>query len=136
MGAARSFGRRVAAPWHGVDRRSVPVRFLKKEGRAMNSEAQRDILLISNSTMHGTGYLDHAEAAIRELLGNRREILFVPFALHDRLAYTERARERFARVGYRVHAATEAAARSLQLDQMDAIFVGGGNTFRLLKTLY
>ena len=102
----------------------------------MNSEAQRDILLISNSTMHGTGYLDHAEAAIRELLGNRREILFVPFALHDRLAYTERARERCARMGYRVHAATEAAARSLQLDQMDAIFVGGGNTFRLLKTLY
>jgi len=104
---------------------------------AMNATRQRNILLISNSTMHGTGYLDHAEAAIRELLRDRREILFVPFALHDRQAYNERARERFARMGYRVHAATEAAARSLhQLDQMDAIFVGGGNTFRLLKTLY
>src|SRR6267142_6189395 len=102
----------------------------------MNATRQRNILLISNSTMHGTGYLDHAEAAIRELLRDRREILFVPFALHDRQAYNERARERFARMGYRVHAATEIVAGKLQLDQMDAIFVGGGNTFRLLKSLY
>ena len=42
------------------------------------------VLLISNSTLHGGGYLDHAEAEIRDFLGDARRVLFVPFALYDR----------------------------------------------------
>ena len=41
------------------------------------------ILLISNSTLYGSGYLDHAEAEIRSFLGQMDRILFIPFALHD-----------------------------------------------------
>ena len=94
------------------------------------------LLLISNSTMHGQGYLDHAEANIREVLGGARNVLFVPFALHDRAAYTERARARLAQMGYRVHAAEEISGRRSSMEEMDALFIGGGNTFRLLKSLY
>ena len=80
------------------------------------------LLLISNSTMHGQGYLDHAEANIREVLGGARNVLFVPFALHDRAAYTERARARLAQMGYRVHAAEEISGRRSSMEEMDALF--------------
>jgi dipeptidase E len=83
------------------------------------------LLLISNSTQHGRGYLDHVEGELRDFLGPARRIFFVPFALFDREAYTAKAHARFAALG------RELAA----LDDAEAIFVGGGNTFRLLKEL-
>jgi hypothetical protein len=58
------------------------------------------LLLISNSTLHGSGYLDHAEQEIRDALGPIKRVLFVPFALYDRDAYTAQARSRFAAMGY------------------------------------
>ena len=37
-------------------------------------------LLISNSTQHGSGYLDHCAGEIRDFLGDGiRHVLFVPF---------------------------------------------------------
>jgi peptidase E len=56
--------------------------------------------LISNSTLHGSGYLDHAEQEIRDVLGSAKRVLFVPFALHDRDAYAAQARKRFEAMGY------------------------------------
>jgi peptidase E len=40
-------------------------------------------LLISNSTLHGRGYLDHAEEEIRRALPGVRTVLFVPYALRS-----------------------------------------------------
>ena len=94
------------------------------------------LLLISNSTLHGSGYLDHAEAEIRDFLGDVKRVLFVPFALYDRDAYTATARERFARMGYKLSSVHDAGDPSQAVADTEAIFVGGGNTFRLLKTLY
>ncbi len=94
-----------------------------------------ELLLISNSTMHGEGYLDHCMDEIRDLLGERRRIAFVPFALFDRDAYAAKAGERFEREGYEVRALTADAAGLETLEWAEAVFVGGGNTFRLLKTL-
>ena len=59
----------------------------------------RRLLLISNSTLHGSGYLDHAEGEIRDFLPEAPPVLFVPFALFDRDAYAEQARRRFERMG-------------------------------------
>jgi dipeptidase E len=103
----------------------------------MNSRNKhKRVLLISNSTLYGSGYLDHAEKEIRSFLGSVKGVLFVPFALYDRDAYAATARDRFQKMGYRlesIHAAVDAqqAVRSAE-----AIFIGGGNTFRLLKALY
>jgi dipeptidase E len=91
------------------------------------------ILLLSNSTQHGHGYLDHAAAAIRDVLGARRRVAFVPFAEHDLDAYADRARARFAGLGYELESVH---GRSAVLSEADAVFVGGGNTFRLLHRLY
>jgi dipeptidase E len=94
------------------------------------------LLLISNSTQHGSGYLDHCEAEIRDFLGGLGRVLFVPFALHDQDAYAARARERFSRMGYRLDSIHEAADPGRAAAAAEAFFVGGGNTFRLLARLY
>jgi dipeptidase E len=93
------------------------------------------VLLISNSTVHGRGYLDHVESEIESFLGSARRVLFFPFALHDRDAYTATARTRFAAMGYSIDSAHETAVPQKAVEETDAIFIGGGNTFRLLKAL-
>jgi len=94
------------------------------------------ILLISNSTLFGGGYLDHAEAEIRDFLGEVERVLFVPFALYDCDAYAATAAERFKKMGYELTSAHHAADPFQAVADTEAIFIGGGNTFRLLKTLY
>jgi dipeptidase E len=93
------------------------------------------VLLISNSTVYGRGYLDHVESEIKSFLGGPRRVLFFPFALHDRDAYTSAARNRFGAMGYSLESAHETSVPQKAVDETDAIFIGGGNTFRLLKAL-
>ncbi len=93
-------------------------------------------LLISNSTLYGSGYLDHAEGSIREFLPAGTRVLFVPYALYDRDAYTETARKRFAAMGYELESIHQAGDPGRAVGRAETIFIGGGNTFRLLKALY
>ena len=103
----------------------------------MKSESDgRRVLLISNSTLYGSGYLDHAEGEIRNFLGNVGEVLFIPFALYDRDAYASTARERFQKMGYGLESIHTAADAQQAVTDAEAVFIGGGNTFRLLKALY
>jgi dipeptidase E len=93
------------------------------------------ILLISNSTVYGRGYLDHVERQIKSFLGGARKVLFFPFALFERDAYATKAKARFAAMGYSVETAHALSDPHQAIEQTDAIFIGGGNTFRLLKAL-
>ncbi len=96
----------------------------------------RRLLLISTSTVHGTGYLEHAFSELRALLGARRGVLFVPYALKDHDAYAAKARASFEGLGYRLDSLHEAASPEDAVEAAEAIFCGGGNTFRLLDALY
>jgi dipeptidase E len=103
----------------------------------MNSESpSRRLLLISNSTLYGSGYLDHAAVEISSFLGEVERVLFVPYALYDHNAYALLARERFRRMGYDLDSIHLARDPRQAVDGAEAIFIGGGNTFRLLKSLY
>jgi dipeptidase E len=93
------------------------------------------VLLISNSTLYGHGYLDHVEEEIRNFLGAAKTVLFVPFALYDRDAYAAQAGARFEAMGYTLESVHSIENPLPAIQQADAIFVGGGNTFRLLKAL-
>jgi dipeptidase E len=100
-----------------------------------NNKTKR-VLLISNSTLYGGGYLDHAESEIRSFLGDVKRVLFVPYALFDRDKYAGTAQQRFQKMGYEltpVHTADDPVAA---VNETGAVFIGGGNTFRLLKALY
>ncbi len=94
------------------------------------------LLLISNSTLYGSGYLDHAAGEIRDFLGSAGRVLFVPYALFDRDGYAATARNRFQQLGYELASIHDAADPHGAIEQAAAIFIGGGNTFRLLQSLY
>jgi dipeptidase E len=103
----------------------------------MNEEwNMKRVLLISNSTLYGSGYLDHAESEIRDFLGDAKKVLFVPYALYDRDAYAATARERFQRMAYDLTSVHNAGDPKQAVKDTDVVFIGGGNTFRLLKALY
>jgi dipeptidase E len=88
------------------------------------------LLLISSSLVHGYGYLDHPEPEIRRILDGISTVAFVPFALRG--PYTEKVRERMGQMGFGV---TEVRSRK-EIETAEAIFIGGGNSFRLLKRMY
>ena len=92
-------------------------------------------LLISNSTVYGRGYLDHVEEEIKNLLGCSRTVLFFPYALYNRDDYAAKAKARFLAMGYTVESAHATDNPQQAIERTDAIFIGGGNTFRLLKAL-
>jgi dipeptidase E len=96
----------------------------------------RRLLLISNSTLHGSGYLDHAEKEIRDFVGSRTSVLFVPYAVRDRGTYAAQARGRFRAMGLSLTSIHDVSNMARAVEEAEAIFIGGGNTFRLLKGLY
>lgn len=96
----------------------------------------RRLLLISNSTLYGSGYFDHVETEIKDFLGKVSRIVFIPFAVHDRRAYAQKAGERFRKMGFELRSIHDVSNVQRALEDSGAIFVGGGNTFRLLKGLY
>lgn len=100
------------------------------------ADTNKRVLLISNSTLYGSGYLDHAESEIRNFLGDPKRVLFVPYALFDRDAYAATAQERFARMGHQLTSIHQALDPVQAVSEAEAVFIGGGNTFRLLKALY
>lgn len=98
-----------------------------------------ELLLFSNSTNHNSPYLGHALEEIAAFLNGVTELLFVPFAGANHDEYTAQVAAALLPLGIAVRgihavpgtpdevAETVAAA--------PAIFVGGGNTFRLVKAL-
>jgi dipeptidase E len=97
------------------------------------------LLLLSNSTNYGERYLGYAASAIKEFLGAEiKRVLFVPFA-GVRFSFAEYARtvrERFEEMGYRLDSVHEASDPQRAVREAQAIAVGGGNTFHLLRGLY
>ncbi len=93
------------------------------------------LLLISSSLVHGHGYLDHAEAELRDFLGATKRLLFAPFAQADHEAYTARVQARLTAMGLEVDGLHTAAEPLAAIAGASAVFVGGGNTFCLLAEL-
>src|SRR6185369_14060639 len=101
-----------------------------------NETINNRILLISNSTLYGSGYLDHAATEISDFLRGVKRVLFVPYALYDRDAYASLAQKRFEKLGFDLSSIHTAPVATQAVDDAEAVFIGGGNTFRLLKALY
>eukprot|EP00824_Muranothrix_gubernata_P026598 TRINITY_DN944_c0_g1_i2.p1 TRINITY_DN944_c0_g1~~TRINITY_DN944_c0_g1_i2.p1 ORF type:complete len:191 (+),score=31.25 TRINITY_DN944_c0_g1_i2:30-575(+) len=98
----------------------------------------RHLLLISSSRLHGTAYLEHCRDAIRVFLeaDHVQRVLFIPYALKDMDAYEEKAKAAFAEAGFELTSVHREESPRDAIMQAQAVFVGGGNTFRLLKLLY
>jgi len=101
-----------------------------------SNTTHRRLLLLSNSRNAGQGYLEHALGTLQDFLGStRKRILFVPYA-GVRLSYGDYAdtvRDRFEAAGYALDPIHEAEDPGRAVDEAEAIAVGGGNTFHLLR---
>ena len=93
------------------------------------------LLLVSNSTVFGGTYLGHVLPALQAFLESVRSVLFVPYALKDHAGYAARARSALGSIGFAVTSVHEAADPAAAVRAAEAVFVGGGNTFRLLKAI-
>jgi dipeptidase E len=90
-------------------------------------------LLISNS---GRPFLEHCREALVEFLGSARRVGFVTAAsLNNEKDYCERAREALTPAGLTVEHVHWNHAPLAALERVDAVFVGGGNTYALLERL-
>lgn len=97
------------------------------------------ILLMSSSRKDNLGYLEHADDQIHHLLRHEpRKVIFVPYAAvtfsFDK--YEEIVQPVFQRLGYELQALHRHADPVRAIEEADAIAVGGGNTFALLKRMY
>ena len=96
------------------------------------------LLLISNSTNAGEAYLDYPKNNIRDFLGEKAlDCVFIPYAgvtisFDD---YESRVAERFSEVGHKITSIHHKANPVEAIKNAEAIVVGGGNTFQLIKMI-
>jgi dipeptidase E len=101
--------------------------------------SEKRLLLISNSTNYGASFLEHTTEAIQDFLGREvATVLFVPFAgvrfPYD--DYVTHVRPRFEGMGYGLESVHAVANAPHAVKRAQALVVGGGNTFHLLRELY
>jgi dipeptidase E len=97
------------------------------------------LLLISNSTMAGKAYLDHVKYDIKEFLGPEPvKALFLPFAgvTVPWDVYETRVKARFNTIGHDVISIHRYPNAIQAVNEADAIVVGGGNTWNLLRHIH
>jgi dipeptidase E len=92
------------------------------------------LLLFSNSKNPDSAYLAHTLAPLREAIGARKRAVFLPFAgtMISWDAYTDNVRKAFAPLDLEIQNAADARDATALIADAGVIFLGGGNTFRLL----
>ncbi len=94
--------------------------------------------MISNSTKAGEPYLDYPKHRIASFLGEKPvDCLFLPYAgvtfsFDD---YEKKVRERFEETGHRITSIHHSGDPVAAVRSAEAIVVGGGNTFQLIKMI-
>jgi len=96
------------------------------------------LLLLSNSTNAGEAFLKYPINQIKKFLGEKPvNALFIPFAavsfsFDD---YEQKVKDRFNEIGHNIVSIHRVSSMSDALKKAEAIIIGGGNTFHLLKLL-
>ncbi len=99
----------------------------------------KNICLASTSTVHGKPYLSYLLPEMAQLFSGVTEIVFIPYAQPGGLSYdgyTTKAQEGFASLNIDVKGVHEFDDPVEAIQNAKGIFVGGGNTFLLVDTLY
>jgi dipeptidase E len=97
------------------------------------------LLLISNSRLPGQGYLEYPKQNIKDFLGEKKaNIIFIPYAAvtfsYD--DYEAKVNEALADIDVKVTSAHRFANPIEAIENADAVVVGGGNTWQLVKVLH
>ncbi|MDP5044237.1 MAG: dipeptidase PepE, partial [Leeuwenhoekiella sp.] len=99
----------------------------------------KNLLLASTSTVFGGSYLDYLLPELNNHFKDAERLIFIPYArpggiTHD--SYTDKAREAFDNLDIEVVGLHEFNDPKAALQNAEAVFTGGGNTFLLVDQLY
>lgn len=94
-----------------------------------------ELLLLSNSSLPGKAWLEHALPVISGQLNGRRSAVFIPFAGVTQTwdDYTAKTAAVLAPLGIKVTGIHSVADPVAAINAAELVIVGGGNTFQLLK---
>ncbi|MCF6181982.1 dipeptidase PepE [Lutibacter sp.] len=99
----------------------------------------KKLIIASTSTVHGKEYLEYILPELSVHFKGIQEILFIPYARPSGLTfeeYTEKAKSAFEKININVVGIHEFTNEVDAVNNAKGIFIGGGNTFLLLKTMY
>jgi dipeptidase E len=96
---------------------------------------QHDLLLFSSTSVSGMQPLEYALEVVQGFLDGERTLLFVPYALADHDRYSLGVQQILTPLGVTVEGIHTAANPRQAVELARVLFVGGGNSFRLLQTL-
>jgi len=99
----------------------------------------QNLIVASTSTVHNSGYLDYLLDELKLLFKNCETILFIPYARPSGISfneYTEIAKGAFLKIDKKLVGIHEFKNPKEAIKGAQGIFVGGGNTFVLVDTLY
>lgn len=99
----------------------------------------KKMIIASTSTIYGGAYLEYILPELEKLFYGVSEILFVPYARPSGLThseYTAVAKKGFANINIEVKGIHEFKNPIEAVKKAKGIFIGGGNTFLLVKDLY
>lgn len=99
----------------------------------------KKVILASTSTLFGETYLSYILPIVKSHFEGISSLLFIPFARPDGIShddYTEKVASVFATIGIKVKGLHTFEDKKQAVQQAEAIFTGGGNTFLLVKTLH
>jgi dipeptidase E len=97
------------------------------------------MIIASTSTLHGGNYLEYILPALEIHFKDCSEILFIPYARPGGIShddYTATVRAAFAKINKEVKGLHEFDNPIEAIQDAQAIFTGGGNTFLLVTQLY
>ncbi len=99
----------------------------------------KNLLLASTSTIYGSDFLEYLLPELRVFFKGVRCITFVPYARPGGIqehAYTQKVAQAFAPIGIKVIGLDQQSDPAKAINEAEALFTGGGNTFLLVKRLY
>ncbi|NER12436.1 dipeptidase PepE [Leptobacterium flavescens] len=99
----------------------------------------KKIIIASTSTVHGSEYLEYIKEELFSFFENTKTIVFIPYARPGGIShddYTATAAKAFKEMQKEVIGLHTFQDPVKAIQEADAVFTGGGNTFLLVSQLY
>jgi dipeptidase E len=99
----------------------------------------KKMLLASTSTVFGSSYLEYLLPTLRLHFKEVKTVIFIPYARPGGVTYeeyTSLVKKTFSKIDIAVKGIHEFENAKEAIQNAEAIFIGGGNTFELVNQLY
>ena len=99
----------------------------------------KKMIIASTSTIYGSGYLEYLLPTLSSFFVDIKTLLFIPYARPGGISYdeyTQIVQNTFVKINIDVKGIHQFKNYKEAIQNSEAIFTGGGNTFELVNQLY